>query len=327
MGRLRWAILGSGFISNTVVEAIGQSEGSVVELVAGRNRDRVEAFQQAHQIPRSVLSYEDAVRDESVDAVYIGLPNHLHHDLAIAAASAGKAVLSEKSLTTTMESANALVRGVSGQTFFVEGLMYLAHPLYQTVVDLLTDGRLGTLRSVSGRYSANICDVVNPAGRGTIYNLGCYPASLLHLVVQTMCGDDAFMDRDIWGAGNLTSDDTIGDATLSVRFGNGVLANLQSTDNYGMAHDFSIAGDLGVLRFETNPWLPIAGANVLTWTPYDGEPEAIVVDDPYDAFYHQIKMVERGVNDGRSEASRPSPRLADSLEIMSLLTDWEADCL
>ena len=142
-----------------------------------------------------------------------------------------------------------------------------------------------------------------------------------------MCGDDAFMDRETWGAGNLTGDDTIGEATLSVRFGNGVLANLQSTDNYGMAHDFSIAGDGGVLRFETNPWLPIAGANVLTWTAYGAEPETIVVTDPFDAFYHQIQLVERGVAEGRLEAQRPSPRLHDSLEIMSLLTEWEAHCL
>ena len=40
---LRWAILGTGFISNTVVTAIGQSDGSRVELVAGRNAERVAA--------------------------------------------------------------------------------------------------------------------------------------------------------------------------------------------------------------------------------------------------------------------------------------------
>ncbi len=327
MSKLRWAIIGSGFISNTIVEAIGQSEGSIVELVAGRNPERLEAFRAAHQIPRSMQSFEDAVRDESVDAVYIGLPNHMHHEVAVAAVAAGKAVLSEKSLTTTMESANALIGGVSGRSFFVEGLMYLAHPLYQTVVDLLEDGRLGALQSVSGRYSADIWEVVNPAGRGTIYNLGCYPASLLHLVVQTMCGDDAFMDRVTSGAGNLAPDGTVGDAALLVRFGNGVLANLHSTDNYGMSHGFSIIGDRGVLTFETNPWLPGAGANVLTWTAYDSAPETIVVEDPHDAFYHQIKLVERGVINGQLEAERPSPRLQDSLEIMSLLTEWEAHCL
>ena len=47
----------------------------------------------------------------------------------------------------------------------------------------------------------------------------------------------------------------------------------------------------------------------------------------HDAFFHQTKLVERCVTAGQTEADRPSPRLADSLEIMELLTTWEALCL
>lgn len=324
---LRWAILGTGFISNTVVEAIGQSDGSRVELVAGRNAERTAAFRSDHDIPRLVDRYHAAVIDPDIDAVYIGLPNHAHHELAIAAARAGKAVLSEKSLTTTMVTAHALVDGVRDRVFFVEGLMYLSHPLYTQVVDIIESGRLGTIRSISGRYAADIKDVVNPAGRGTIYNLGCYPASLLHLVMQTAFGDAAFAARTICGAGNRTSDGTIGEASLAVRFANGVLGNVWSSDDYGMSHDFVVLGERAVLRFETNPWLPVAGPNVLTVTPYDGESEEIVVHAEHDAFFHQIKLIENGVAAGLTEAKRPSPRLDDSLAIMQLLTEWEASAL
>lgn len=324
---LRWAILGTGFISNTVVEAIGQSDGSRVELVAGRNAERVAAFQADHSIPRSTSEYHAALTDPDVDVVYIGLPNHAHHELAIAAAQAGKAVLSEKSLTTTMETAHALVDGVRDRVFFVEGLMYLAHPLYSRVVQIIQSGELGTIRSISGRYAADIKAVVNPAGRGTIYNLGCYPASLLHLVMQTAFGDAAFAARSMWGAGNPTPDGTIGEAMLALRFDNGVIANLWSTDDYGMSHDFVVMGERAVLRFETNPWLPAAGLNVLTVTPYDGDPERVVVDDDHDAFFHQVELVERCVAAGLTEAPRPSPRLDDSLALMALLTEWEAGAL
>lgn len=324
---LRWAILGTGFISNTVVEAIAQSPDSEVVIVAGRDAGRTEAFRAAHTIGAATNQFQEAISHPDVDAVYIGTPNHQHHQLVAQAAAAGKAVLSEKSLTTTMQDANDLVASVRDRVFFVEGLMYLAHPLYLRVIEILTDGRLGTLKSVTGRYSANIADVVNPLGRGTIYNLGCYPASLLHLVVQTMCADNSFEARTLSGVGNLTADNTIGDAALMVQFANGVLATLHATDDYGMSHDFAIAGTNGVLRFDTNPWLPAAGSNILTWTRYGEDPEQIEVLDENDAFYHQIRLVERGFAAGSTEASRPSPRLSDSLEIMSLLTDWEAACL
>ena len=338
---LRWAILGTGFISGTVVESISISEGSQVEIVSGRNPERLATFQKQHGIARGVVNYEEAVADPNVDAVYIGLPNHMHHQPAIAAAAAGKAVLSEKSLTTTMASADALIDGVRANgTFFVEGLMYLAHPMYQRVVELLLDGRLGRVRSISGRYAANIWQVVNPRGMGTIYNLGCYPVSLLQLVMTTVYGPEQFEDRSMTAVGNLTypedqtdGDDTgtVGDAAMAVRFGNGVLATIQSTDNFGNHSDFVIVGDRGTLRFDTNPWLPEAGENVLTWTPFvdDGSgpaTERIVTEDPYDAFYHQIKLVERCVAEGALEAPRPSPTLDDSRQIMAMLTEWEQRC-
>jgi predicted dehydrogenase len=326
---LRWAILGTGFISKTMIGAVEQSDGSEVVLVAGRRVEAVVAFQEEFGIARGIVGYEDAVVDPEVDAVYIGLPNHKHHELSVAAAAAGKAVLSEKSLTTTMATAEELIDGVQNHgAFFVEGLMYLAHPLYQRVTELLLDGRLGTIRSISGRYAANIWQVVNPDGKGTLYNLGCYPASLLHLVIQTAFGEEAFSDRTIAAVGNTNDDNSICDAAVSIRFGNGVLATLQSSDSYGNGSEFAITGDRGMLRFETNPWLPEAGDNVLTFHRFDddAEPETIVVSDPQDAFYHQTKLVERCVAQGLTEAPRPSPRHRDSLEIMGLLTEWEAAC-
>ena len=187
-----------------------------------------------------------------VDAVYVGLPNHAHHEAVIAAAGAGKAILSEKSLTTSMETAAELATAVERHNvFFVEGLMYLAHPLYQRVTDVLNDGRLGTVRAINGFYAADIWQVVNPRGGGTIFNLGCYPVSLTHLVMQTVFGADAFAQRQSSGAGNSTNESgNIADAAISIRFDNGVLANLQSSDSYGMAHGFSVSGDRGVLEFD-----------------------------------------------------------------------------
>ncbi len=327
--RLRWGILGTGFISHTIIDAIATSDGSVVTTIAGRNPDRLADFRRQHHISASTTDFDEVLGDPDVDVVYIGLPNHAHHELAIAASFAGKAVLSEKSLTTTMATAHQLIDAVRrNETFFVEGLMYLAHPLYRTLNLLLADGRLGELRSIRGSYAANIAHLVNPHGGGSIYNLGCYPVSLLHYVVQTMCGEAAFSARRMSGVGNRSMQDgNVVDAAMSVRFDNGVLASVHSTDSYGMEHEFAITGTNGTLRFVTNPWLPVAGANLIEWTPFSGQPETIVVEDSHDAFHHQIKMVERSLTDGLIEVVRPSPRWQDSLEIMSMLTEWERLCL
>ena len=168
--------------------------------------------------------------------------------------------------------------------------------------------------------------MVNPQGRGTIYNLGCYPVSLVQYVMQVAYGPEAFGMRQARGFGNVGADGMISDATLAVRFDNGVLATVQASDSYGMAHEFAISGEKGVLRCQTNPWLPGAEGNILLMQPYDGVAEEIVVRTGLDAFQHQVACVEDAQRQGLKQASRPAPQLSDSLEIMAMLTAWEADC-
>jgi predicted dehydrogenase len=322
---LRWAIVGTSFISDTMAGAIDASPGSVATVVIGRDPERLEAFRVRHGIARAVMSLEDALAAPDVDVVYVGTPNHVHHEATILAAGAGKAVLSEKSLTVSMEQAHALLGAVRGTVFFVEGLMYLAHPLIARFVDVLRDGRLGTLKAVHASYAANIAHLVNPDGRGAIYNLGCYPASLVQVVVDVMGADGTFADHELVSCGTTSdAEANVVEAVAAVRFSNGVLATIHTAETYGNASRFEVHGTNGTLTFVTNPWLPERGDSSFVWRPFDGEPQTIVVTDPLDAFDHQVRMVEARIAAGRLESERPSPRLDDSLRLMQFLTEWEA---
>ncbi|KAH6603134.1 hypothetical protein Trco_007909 [Trichoderma cornu-damae] len=325
---LRWGILGTSFISDTVAKSILASPGSRITAVFGRNEARLEAFAAKYNIAVKYQDLEALIDDANVDVVYVGLPSHMHSSAVIAAAKRGKAILSEKSLATTMEDAHAMIAAVEeADVFFLEGLMYLCHPLMEKIVSIVQSGVLGTVRGMSGYYAANIWKKANPLGMGTIYNLGCYPVSLVHLVMETAFGSEAFAKRQVTGLGNLSNQDTlhIRDASLNVRFDNGVLATIQSTDSSGNDFSFSILGDKGALRFRTNPWLPLAGDNILEIKTYGVSTEEIVVRAQMDAFAHQVKRVEDCIVQGLKEAPRPSPSWANSVEIMGLLTEWEAD--
>ncbi len=325
---LRWGILGTSFISNTMADAICTSEGSFIEAVVGRDPERLEAFARRHNVAKRYATVEALVDDPEIDVVYVGLPNNLHHEAVIRAAQRGKAVVCEKSLATGMADALALANEVrTADIFFLEGLMYLNHPVIAELGNIIRSGRLGAVRSIAGLYAADIWKLVNPNGNGTLYNLGCYPASLLHYVIQTAFGPEAFSDRIMSGHGNISpKDHSICDAALAVRFGTGTLATLQSTDSYGMSFDFTVRGDLGSVRFATNPWLPIAGDNILDVEEYGKAPEQVTIGSDVDAFGHQVRVVERCLSLGLKQAERPSPSLGDSLEIMALLTEWEALC-
>jgi dihydrodiol dehydrogenase / D-xylose 1-dehydrogenase (NADP) len=305
---LRWAIVGTSFISHTMARAIGDSPGSVATVVCGRDETRRAQFAAQHAIANTCTSVAEAVARDDVDAVYIGSPNHVHHDMTVLAAASGKAVLSEKSLTVTMDQADELLAAVTGKVLFVEGLMYLAHPVMARLVDVLRDGRLGTLKAIHASYAADIWQLVNPAGGGAIYNLGCYPASLVQLVVDTMDGDGAFGEHTMTATGNVSEvDGNVGEASVLMRFASGATATVHTAETYGNVTRFDVQGSCGRLSFVSNPWLP-----------------ALVVVDPMDAFDHQVRLMERLVAEGSLEAERPSPRLRDSYDLMSMLTQWES---
>ncbi|KAF5723981.1 hypothetical protein FMUND_1302 [Fusarium mundagurra] len=324
---LRWGMLGTSFISDVVARSILASQNSTISAVFGRNEDRLTAFADKHGIAERYTSIDELLDKAEIDVVYVGLPNHMHTPAVLAAAKRGKAILSEKSLATTMEDAKAIEKAVKDAgVFFLEGLMYLTHPLMNKTQELLLEGRIGTVRGVSGYYSANIWKKANPLSMGTIYNLGCYPVSLLHFVIETAFGGDAFAKRQLHGFGNISTEGSVHvrDASLTVRFDNGVLASLQSTDSYGNDSSFAILGDKGRIRFITNPWLPIAGDNIIEIKTYGGSTEEIIVPAGMDAFGYQVKKVEEYLSHGVKTAERPSPNVDQSVEIMGLLTEWEA---
>lgn len=332
---LRWGILGTSFISDTVAKAIVASNNSHIQAVFGRNEQRLSAFADRYGIASRYTSLEALLADSAVDVVYVGLPSHMHAAAVLLATKAGKkAILSEKSLATTMADAHAMTDAVraAGDVFFLEGLMYLTHPVMETLAAVITEGRLGKIRGISGYYAANIAAKANPRGRGTIYNLGCYPVSLLHFVLETAYGPSAWNGpRTILGHGALaTSDDGVTfalDAALTARFDEvGVLATIQSSDSFGNDFSFTIQGDKASLTFVTNPWLPVVGDNVFQIKTYKGGAvEKVIVSSKMDAFGHQIKKVEDYVASGIKEPVRPSPSWANSVEIMGLLTAWEED--
>src|SRR5439155_349108 len=67
--------------------------------VGSRDGARAEAYAREHGIERAHGSYEAVLADDGVDAVYIALPNRLHHEWTMRALAAGKHVLCEKPYT------------------------------------------------------------------------------------------------------------------------------------------------------------------------------------------------------------------------------------
>ncbi|MCG7495420.1 Gfo/Idh/MocA family oxidoreductase [Vibrio sp. Of7-15] len=321
---MKWAIIGTSFISDVMAEAINGDDKSELYAVVGRSEARLQAFAQKHHPQKIVTDFDVLLQDPDVEMVYIALPNHLHHEFIIKAAQAGKAVLCEKSLSIDMEKTEQALAAVKAHNvFFAEGLMYLCHPLINKALSLLNSGAIGDIQHVQASYVAAISQFVNPGSKGALYNLGCYPLSLTYLVLSQMMTNQELMDFELSAYGKVGNDGNICESSATFRFANKVTAQLHTAETYGLKHGFTVLGSKGCLTFISNPWLP-GEVNELELEIYESTKETVKVEASGDAFYYQVRAIREAFKSGRKSLEFPKATLETSESVMRLLTAWES---
>lgn len=112
--KLRWCIVALGRISmgQFMPGLMLSKTGKITVLVSG-HRQKAENQAAVYNVPASsIYGYEnfDEIRhNEEIDAVYIALPNSMHAEYTIRAAQAGKHVLCEKPMATSLADCRAMI--------------------------------------------------------------------------------------------------------------------------------------------------------------------------------------------------------------------------
>ena len=96
---LRWGIIGTARINSEVISALRISTHAELLAVASRSAARAKEYALTWGVPRAYGSYSALLADPDIDVVYNSLPNSLHAQWTVEAASNRKHVLCEKPLT------------------------------------------------------------------------------------------------------------------------------------------------------------------------------------------------------------------------------------
>jgi predicted dehydrogenase len=154
MKPIRTAILGTGFMGRVHLEAVQRVESVEAAAIFGRNDDATARLAAAFSVPKATSDYRELLRDPAIDAVDICTPNAQHFSMAKEALAAGKHVLCEKPLTTTVAEAEELVALASRSKLrncVCHNLRY--YPQVQQMRALREAGELGEILVVQGTYS------------------------------------------------------------------------------------------------------------------------------------------------------------------------------
>lgn len=147
--KLRWGILGTGNIARQFAAGVKASGRCQLAAVGSRTAKKASEFAAEFQIPAAHGEYAGLIQQKNIDAIYVSLPNSMHHEWTIAALKAGKHVLCEKPLAMNAAEAEEMfdVAQSTGKTL-IEAFMYRSHPQTRSVVEAVKSGTIGELKII-----------------------------------------------------------------------------------------------------------------------------------------------------------------------------------
>ncbi len=314
---VRWGILGTSNISEVMAKAIQESQTSELVAIGSRSITTAKSFSEKFSIPKYYDDYQMLLNDHDIDAIYIGLPNHLHKEWMIRCAQAEKHILCEKPFVVAIEEAQEVISVMAQSNIFcMEALMYRYHPLISKLQELIQNKTIGDIKLYHATYTAHIADVANPTAGGSIRNLGCYPISLVRLLAEAE-------PTEIHGTGRMNPHNgTDNQASVILKFADKSMAVVSTADDIKMSWQFEIYGTYGTLKVVTNPWLPSRDHNVIM-IQFNNEaaPIEINVSAEKSLYTYQIDCVNKQILD-RDASAFDGISLGDSLGNTIVLEKW-----
>ena len=258
---IQWGVMGNATIARVcVIPAIQKSSNGIVRGLATRSPEQAQQVAADHHIDQIYNSYDALLVDAAIDAVYIALPNHLHHPWTLKALKAGKHVLCEKPLACSAEEAleMAALAEDCGR-YLMEAFMYRFHPRNRRIKQLVAEGRIGTPCLVRSAfcYRMGQTDWINEKnarlkpemGGGALLDVGCYSVSAARWFLGAE--PTQVQAQAIYGPGGVDVH-TVG----TIGFGDAALATFEASFISALQQTFTVVGREGAIELPHNAFIP-----------------------------------------------------------------------
>jgi len=231
--KLGVAVIGLGASGSLHVDSYQSIQNKVnIIAICDKNQDCAKTNASIYRAD-AYVDYQDVLRRKDVDIVDICLPHFLHAPVAITAAEAGKHVLVEKPIATTLRDADEMIKAAkkAGVKLMVaENHAFI--PAHMLVKELVDQGRIGRV------FLAKACEVVNdlpvepstwrivPEALGEILDMGVHRFFVLRWIMGDVKSVCAFAEKLVCDL-EADYDDT---AVIALKFKSGVLGEVDLTD-------------------------------------------------------------------------------------------------
>lgn len=263
--KVGYAIVGLGQYADVILPRFAECRHSRVTALVSGSREKAERYGERYGVSKDSLyaydNFDDLRQNPDVDAVYVILPNGMHHEYTLRAAAAGKHVMCEKPMANSAIEAEEMIAAckAAGRKLMI-GYRCHFEAANREAIRVARSGQLGTLGIISAEHGFNIGDPgqwrLNRklAGGGSLMDIGIYSLQAArYLTGEEPIEVSAVESTDRSDPRFREVEDTI---NFQLRFASGAVAACVST--YSSPHNrYRVVG--------ANGWLDAESA-----TAYDG---------------------------------------------------------
>jgi predicted dehydrogenase len=257
--KIRWGVIGSGYIVNLWLAGAMQTPDTEVVAIASRTKSNAEKMAKKFSIPFVCDEVDELLNRDDIDIVYIAVPHTQHKEMAMKAFACGKNVLCEKPLSINSKNTAAMFDEAKKKNLFLMEAMWMRFfPALIEVQRIIKSGEMGVLKSITATFGFNTD--VKPSHR--LLNLNLAGGAVLDVGGYCLHFCDALTDSspvDFHGFTVINGDENnygVDEQDFVIaRYPNNVLADLRFAvkNDLGQAAELSFSeGSISFERF----WSP-----------------------------------------------------------------------
>jgi glucose-fructose oxidoreductase len=255
-GKIRYAVVGLGYISQVALLpafAHAKKNSELAALVSG-DPEKLKQLSKQYGVKRTYAyeQYEECLNSGEVDAVYIGLPNHMHRDYTVRAVRAGVHVLCEKPMAVTEEDCEVMIAEArdNGVKLMIAYRLHFEEANLKAI-ELVQSGKLGDVRLFHSTFTQQVQEgnirVRRETGGGTLYDIGIYCINATRYLFRAEPGE-VFAVTANNGEERFREVEEM--ATAVLRFPGDRLATFTCSFSTAPVSAYRVVGSKGDLRLE-----------------------------------------------------------------------------
>src|SRR5579863_8744803 len=275
-----YCVIGLGRIAGHFMPAVRSSTTSLLTGLVSGHRDKAERIAAEYGVPsNSIYNYEnfdEIARNSAIDAVYVALPNSMHAEYTIRAAKAGKHVLCEKPMSTSVADAEAMIAACKAARVKLM-IAYRCHyePTNLKAIQLVRTGALGRVQAIESAFGFNIAPgewrlSKKLAGGGPLFDVGIYSLNACRYLTgeepEHIAATASVIDQD----GRFKEVEE--NVSWTMKFPSGIVASCNTTYGANMEGFYRVHGSKG--------WLEVDSAFVYEGLRLRAEYSGTKLDEP-----------------------------------------------